>query len=233
MRSVFKKLDWLIGALIISSLALLPAAETRIPTDLNVEGALRVAGAKPEYERTYLKTDVSQLYAVTPTAWRVWNAFGTLLPGTSSSDDLGVYAGAFATGTPYVATYDVKGAGAQTLYARTVFQLPPEYVAQQACAIRTKAGMLTTIASVSCTVDFEVYKLNGDTLITGSDLVTTSATSINSLTFANKDFTVTSSALSPGDWLDVRVTIAVNDGATVTAVIAALATVEFLLSIKG
>ena len=84
----------------------------------------------------------------------------------------------------------------------------------------------------SATIDIECYKSNRDTGKTGSDLCATAAQSINSLTFANKDFTITSSSLLPGDWLDIRWTIATNDGATATAVIAALAAAEFLLDVK-
>lgn len=224
-----------LGALFacLAMLPFAPAAETRIPTDLNVEGALRVGGAKPEYERTYLKTDVSQAYTLAPGSWRVWDAYGTALPGTSSADDLGVYAGTFGTGTPYVATYDVKAAGAVTLRARTLFQLPPEYVAQAAASLRAYSGMITTIASVSATVDFEAYKVGSNTLISGSDLVATAAQSINSTTFANKEFLLTSTSLSPGDVLDIRVTVAVNDAASATAVIAAIALCDVLLSVKG
>lgn len=215
------------------AISILHAAEVRIPTDLNVEGALRVAGAKPAYERTYLVQEGSQPYAILPQLWRVHDAPATVLPGTSAADDLGVYAGTFGTGAPYVATYDVKAAGTQTLRARTLFQLPPEYVSQQAAAIRAYAGMLTTISDGTATLDFEAFKLDRSGAISGTDLVTTSATTINSLSFAAKDFGLSPNTLSPGDWIDIRVTIVVSDTATATAVRAALATVEMLLSIKG
>jgi hypothetical protein len=52
--------------------------------------------------------------------------------------------------------------------------------------------------------------------------VATSATSINSLTLANKDFTLNTTGLVAGNRLDVRVSIAVNDAAGVTAVIGVL-----------
>jgi hypothetical protein len=63
--------------------------------------------------------------------------------------------------------------------------------------------------------------------------VTTAATDMNNLTFANKDFVITGSSLSPGDVLDIRIAVAVNDAASVAAVIAALAATDLLCDIKG
>jgi hypothetical protein len=62
-------------------------------------------------------------------------------------------------------------------------------VAGETITLRLSAGMLTTVASSSCTVDVEMYLTNRESLVSGSDLCATSATTINSLTFANKDFT--------------------------------------------
>jgi hypothetical protein len=93
--------------------------------------------------------------------------------------------------------------------------------------------MLTTVADTSATIDVEAYESAKTTLKTGSDLVTTAAQSINSLTFADKAFDLTVTDLSPGDQLDIRFTVAVVDAATGTAVTAALASVELLLDIKG
>lgn len=77
--------------------------------------------------------------------------------------------------------------------------------------------METSVADVSATVDMEAYELQMDGTIS-SDLCTTAAQSINSLTLANKDFVLTATNLAAGDVLDVRVTIAVNDAASGTAV---------------
>lgn len=67
----------------------------------------------------------------------------------------------------------------------------------------------------------------------GSDLVTTSATTINSLTAAAKEFAITPTGLVAGDELDVRVTIAITDGATATAVIGRIMKLYALLSVRG
>lgn len=201
--------------------------------DAQIQGNLTVTGTLPSYPRASLVQDNEAEFDIPFETWRVWDAYGTVIPGTSAADDLGLYAGTFGTGVPYVATYDVKNAGAVTLRSRFRAQLPPSYVAGETVKVRFVGGMITTVASASATVDLEAYKTAKTNLITGSDLVTTSATTINSLTFANKDFVVTPTALTAGDWLDCRVTVAVNDSATGTAVIAAIASASFLLDIKG
>jgi hypothetical protein len=53
------------------------------------------------------------------------------------------------------------------------------------------------------------------------------------VTFADKNFEITATGLSPGDQLDIRITVAVVDAATGTAVEAALGAVELCLDIKG
>ena len=93
--------------------------------------------------------------------------------------------------------------------------------------------MFTTIADTSATIDFEAYRANDEAGI-GSDLSTTTpATTINSVVLANKDFVITAASLQPGDTLDIRLSLAINDGATVTAVIGLVGAVELLLGVKG
>src|SRR5437667_2427391 len=150
-----------------------------------------------------------------------------------SPDDLAISSGAFATGLPYIHTGNLKSAGATTRYARTMFTLPPEYVPAGACQLRFASGMLTTVSHTSATIDCECYKTARNTLKTGSDLVSTNAASINSLSFVEKTFDLTASGLVAGDVLDIRVTIAVNDSGTVTVVEGAIAHAEMLLTVKG
>jgi hypothetical protein len=113
-----------------------------------------------------------------------------------------------------------------------MFQLPPNYVAGTTVQINVSGGMLTSVASVAATVDAEAYVFGRDTLKTGSDLVTTTAQSINSLTFADRTFSLTSTALTAGDILDIRLTIAANS-ATASSHFAAIGAVEMLLDVKG
>ena len=211
----------------------MPTADVtmQIPANVLVLGDLSYTGNGPTEPRSQLQQDSFQQYFLQPQDWRVWDAVATAL-GSAASDDLGLGNGTFATGLPYISAGDVKTLTG-TRYARLQFQLPPEYVAGQSVRITANAGMLTTVASTTCTVDFEVYKSNRDTTKTGSDLCSTAATTINSLTFAPVNFDVTATSLSPGDIIDIRMAIAYVDGATGTAVTPALADVCLQLDIKG
>jgi hypothetical protein len=204
-----------------------------IPNDVVVQGNLAYTGTIQEIPRTSLAQNTIQSYVYNLANLRVHDAPQTVLPGTSANDDLGLYGTTFGTDVLYVATYDVKNAGSLTFYARGMFGLPPEYDAGQTAQIRVKGGMKTTVASVTATVDLEAYLSDKFGAVSGSDLVTTAATTINSLTPANKDFTLTATNLAPGEWIDFRIKVAVNDSGTGTAVIAAIGTVEFLLDIRG
>jgi hypothetical protein len=204
----------------------------RLPANIDIQGNLTVRGTKTTSARSELVQDNEAEYPIWPQLWRVWDAFQTLL-GTAGSDDLGIATGTFATATPYVTGGDMKALGATTRYARALVQLPAEYVAGETVIIAADAGMLTTVADTSCTIDFMIYKADLDTTIGGSDLVTTAPTTINSLTFAEKEFTVTATSLSPGDLLDVRMAITCTDAATGTAVTPAIAYVKLKLDIKG
>ncbi len=163
---------------------------------------------------------------------RVHDALATNLPATASADDLAFNSGTFGTTGPTVRTDDVKNA-TTTRYARLQIRLPAEYDNAGAVTLRVSGGMVTTVASSAATVDIEAYKLNKTVASLSSDLVTTAAQSINSLTFADKDFTVTSSGLVSGDILDVRLAIAVTDSATGTAVIGAIGSLELLCEVRG
>lgn len=175
--------------------------------------------ALPETLRENLAQDAASimLRAIDPRSAFVFDS-GAVLPTAGASDDLGFYQGTHGTNVPYIGTGDVKNATTQRK-ARFTFALPPEYVSGGSVIIRVRAGMVTTVASASATIDFAAYKHNGS-VITGSDLIATSATSINSLTWANYDFTITPTGLVAGDEFDVLCTIDVVDVATGTAVIA-------------
>lgn len=211
------------------------AAPVIFPGDVQVQGNLQVNGTRsPSFNRSELTQDNLAVYPLNHTDWRVWDAVQTNLPGTAASDDLSIVGGTWGTGVPSIQTGDLKNnAGVTTRYARIKFQLPPEYVAGETVTLRAYAGMITTVASTTATIDFEVYKTDRGVLVSGSDICATAATTINSTSFANKDFTITATSLSPGDILDIRMAIAVNDTATGTAVIGCAGSIEFLLDIKG
>lgn len=197
-------------------------------------GQLVGANLSPVAEilRTQLKQETGAPYVIPLTEFRVHDALDSFLPGTSSADDLSLDGGTFGTSGACICTSDLKAAGSTTRYARVRFALPAEYDAGQTVILRATAGMITTIADTSCTLDAEVYQDDGDTTIS-ADLNVTNALSMNSLTFASKDFSITATSLASGSVLDIRLAVACNDAATVTEVKAAIGRVELLLDIRG
>lgn len=181
-----------------------------------------------EFARSQFIQEPNVEYAVDLAALRVHDAPATLLPGTSATDDLGLIAGTFGTDPVTVGTGDIKALGAVTRYARFLFSIPAEYEAGQSITVRLNAGVGTTIADTSATVDVECY-LDG----AGSDRCTTAAQSINSLSAANKDFAITATSVVPGSVLDIRIAIIANDGATGTAVVPEINKISLLLDIRG
>ena len=212
-------------------------ATSRIAGDLNVEGSITFGDSiLPGITRSNMIQEDFAAYPVDFSDLRVWDAFGTII-SSAANDDLGISTGGtFGTDAPYISAGDLKAAGATTRRARFLITLPPEYVAGQSIRLSAYAGMVTTAADTSCTIDFEAYVRNvtgSGALATGSDLVTTLATSINSTTFAEKTFDITASGRMPGDVIDVRMSIACTDAATGTAVIPAIAAMQLKLDIKG
>jgi hypothetical protein len=211
------------------------ANPTSIPGDLIVGGSLRVNGSisPPLAKSGILALAEMQAFPVPLTDFRVWDAMQTPLPGTPATDDLGLVGGTFGTATPSLRSEDLKTLGATNKRARVLIQLPWEYISGESVTIRVKAGMITTVAGTSATVDVEAYKLQGDPDdAIGSDLVSTAATTMNSLVFSDVDFVLSPNSLAPGDILDVRLTCAVNDGASATAVIAAISSVKLLCDVR-
>ena len=211
------------------------ATVQNITGDVSISGSLRLGGTlSPALAKAnILALAELQAFPIPLTDFRVWDAMQTVLPGTPATDDLGLVGGTFGTATPSIRTEDLKAAGATNKRARVLIQLPWEYVAGQSVTLRFKAGMITTVSDTTATLDVEAYKLQEDPDdAIGSDLVSTAATTMNSLTFANMDFVVTPTGLSPGDILDIRITIAVNDGASATAVIAAFTSAKLLADVR-
>lgn len=202
--------------------------------DVRISGNLTIkdTGVAAQTRATILKQEANAIIPIPLTGLRVWDAYQTNLPGTAATDDLALVGGTFATAPPVINAGDLKAAGATTRYARFQMQLPECYDAGETVTLRFSAGMVTTVADTSCTVDAQVYKLDKVTGI-GADLCATAATSMNSLTFANVDFSITSSGLTAGDVFDVRIAIACTDAATGTAVTPTIASIDLLCDIKG
>ena len=201
---------------------------------LMVSGSITVKsdGISAQDRSSILRQDANAIFPIDLTALRVWDAFATNLPGTAATDDLALVGGTFGTSPPVVSAGDLKAVGATTRYARFQVRLPECYDSGETITLSLSAGMATTVADTSCTLDVECYKIDKVGGI-GSDLCSTAATSINSLVFAAIPFTITSSGLVAGDVFDVRVAIACNDSATGTAVTPTIAAIDLLCDIKG
>jgi hypothetical protein len=91
---------------------------------------------------------------------------------------------------------------------------------------------MAVVSDGTATVDVECYELSAAG-VAGSDLCATAAQSINSTTSGSDDFTITPTGLSPGDMLDIRVTVAITDAATGSGVIANISQVAVLCDIRG
>jgi len=203
------------------------------PGDVVIPGDLRVAGTiSPTRDRDeILSQQVLAPFVIPWTDWRVWDAFATNLPATPATDDLGLVGGTFGTDPPSIQTGDLSAAGATSRYARAVIVLPAEYEAGQTVVLRFHAGMLTTISDGTATLDVVAYE-SDEELGLSADLCATAAQSINSLTFADIDFTITAATLAPGDVLDVRIVIAISDTVATTAVIGCIGAAKLLCDIR-
>lgn len=217
---------------------------SQIESDMTIQGDLRVTGTlrlsdsgSTGVDRADMVQESLTPFDLPPETWRIHDNMDALLPdpavGGTGNDDLGIVSGTYGSGVPYISTGDNNGDGALTKYARRMVQLPYNYVTGETVTMRLRAGMKTTVASASATVDVECFKSDNEGAVSGSDLCATAATTCNSLTPADKDFTITATALSPGDWLDVRIAIATNDAATVGAVIGFIGRIQLLCDTKG
>lgn len=164
---------------------------------------------------------------------RVWNALATVLPGTPAADDLGLVTGAtFGTDAPYVGTGDLKAAGATSMRAALFVPVPHDFESGTTLLLSLWAGMLTTIADVTATIDVEVYRVDKDGTLGAADLCTTSATNINTIGPLEKQFAIDTATLSAGDLLHIRITVAINDAATATAVIGQIAAIDLRADLR-
>lgn len=172
-----------------------------------------------------------KVYPIPFTECKVWDAPQTNLPATPSSDDAGL-----VVGTPGTHALTIQGLdpGGTTTSSKFTFEfaLPPEYDATGAVAIRVKGKCGTSIADNSVTIDFNVYRDAGDGTV-GSDLMASSAFSINNTSVQTSDMGITSASLNPGDKLIVVGTIAGIDVANAAAIVPTLLAMAMVLSVKG
>lgn len=161
--------------------------------------------------------------------WTVHDS-GALLGASATADDLGYVVGTFGTAPPTIVSSDAASTTV-TQYARTQWQVPLEYQNNQTIQFVVNAEM-ATVSDTTATIDVEAYEANKAGGI-GSDLCTTAATTINAATAADKTFTINGAGLSPGDLLDIRMTVAITDGATGSGVTAQINNTEIQCDVRG
>jgi hypothetical protein len=146
----------------------------------------------------------------------------------------GLRRAAFGTNGLAIITIDQKSNGVVT-YSYFTFskRLPPEYVAGETVQVAIAAGCDTTVADTSATVDLEAHLRHATAGTVGSDLCTTAAQDIRSTTLAAKTFTINPAGLTAGDCLECRVTFAIRDNATITAVYGIVTNLTLLCDRKG
>ena len=195
---------------------------TAISTSIDIPNASlpgSVLAAAAEIAATQLAQRPNQSTPLMMTACRVWDAMASMVVGTPAADDLGLVTGTPGTHQPKLSSGDVKALGATSRKVAFELEVPSNYDDGESFSLRFKAGMETTIADVTATIDLQAWKPSGTGTV-GSDLVTTAAQSINSLTAADKDFVIDATGIDPGDKLICVLSIATNDAATATAVTA-------------
>jgi hypothetical protein len=181
------------------------------------------------------RAKIAQEIATHPVAFeqmRVWDNPSALLPGTAAADDLGLIPGTLGTSHFVLQTSDAK-ATTVTQYARFTYVVPDNYDDGQSIDLRASCQMVTTISDGTATLDVQAFKWTRISNAVASDICSTAATTINSLTAADVEFTITPTTVTAGDLLDIRLTIAITDTATGTAVIGQINSVDFQIDVRG
>jgi len=194
--------------------------------DIDVADYLDVEGSG---SGKFIKVSSSAVaeYKLPATRARVHDAMATPLPGAAANDDMGLITGTPGTDAPTLQGEDFGGGTSDEKCAFEVV-LPPAYRAGSAVTLRVKAGILTTVADTSLTLDAEVWKDAGDGTV-GADLCATAAQDINSLTMADIDFTITPTGLGPDDRLIVRLSFAGTDAGDLGVMIPEIQNVAMLV----
>jgi len=182
-------------------------------------------------ERGDLKIQEDAVYNIPMTSIKVHDAMITNLPGTAANDDMGLITGTPGTNAIRLQGVDFGGTSTDEK-AGLEFVLPPEYVAGGSITVRANAQMVTAVSDGTATLDCECWSDDGDGTVS-SDLCATAAQSINSLTAANKDFTITSTALVPGDRLFIRLAFAGSDTGNLAVMIPQINAIKILLDVRG
>ena len=224
--------DW--GTSINGELAFLPGSSVVNFPAIGLTNAS--FSSKAALARTQLEQTPNAVYAVPLTAMRDYSDLAALPPATATGiANMGLKTETFGANAANLSTDDASMLGSTTFQSRFLFTMPAEYDDGETVTVRLKSGMETTVADTSATVDVEAYLFDETGGLDGSptDLCTTAAQSINSLTAATQNFTLTPTNLVSGSVLDIRLTATIDDSVTGTAVIGNIYSVAVLCDIRG
>lgn len=146
----------------------------------------------------------------------VLNEDGSAMPATTpGAGGLARVAGGFGSGTIILegeaASNNTKvGEAMFTWVVPHNFEKTAYAEASKSLKFRFKARV-STPANVGATLDIEVRRSDGEGGVSGSDICATSAIAINSATWADCEFTVTSTLVEPGEELTIMLQASVND----------------------
>jgi hypothetical protein len=209
------------------------ANPTNLPGDLIVPGDVRITGSiTPGLSKDNVLAQADlQAFNVPWTIWRTFDAMGTNLPSAAANDDLGLVGGTHGTNHIVLDANDVGGL-TNIRYARGIIALPWEYVAGQTVQLRFYAGCQTSAPDTTCTLDIQAYPTDGDNTV-GADLASAAvANNMQSTSFANVDFTITATSLSPGDELDVLIGISYADTGDADVMIPTIGKIQLLCDVR-
>ena len=181
------------------------ASDNMITTNAQVSATAAITRAKMAQVQ-------AAVFPVPLASMRVWDSWQQL-PATAATDDLAVIAGAWGTDVPHIESSD-SGETSVTQYLGFEATLPDNYDEGQSLTLRIPAKMRVA-ADDTATVDVEAYLSDGNAAVDGADLIATAAQSINSTSWANKDFVITPTSRTAGDKIFFRVAVAIVDANTV------------------
>ena len=177
------------------------------------------------------KQENNVVHSIDLTSCRVHDSLVTNLPGTAANDDMALITGTPGTNAPTLQGVDFGGASTDEKCS-FIFSLPIEYVSGQSVTLRAHAGMLTTVSDGTATLDCECWSDDGDGTVS-ADLCATAAQSINSLTLADIDFTITATSLTPGMNLQFRLSFGGSDTGNAGVMIPTITKISVLLDCRG
>lgn len=150
----------------------------------------------------------------------VFNEDGTEVDATGATGEFAKSAGGFGSGTLELLGQQASGVTKTDtlMIALTVpdnFQKAAYSTGSKALKIKIK-HKTDPVATTTASIDVEAYESDGEGGISGSDIVTTTAITHNSLTWTEHEFTITPTNLEPGDDILILIQTIVDDASGAT-----------------